>query len=184
MFSPSNSPESVVPTVHLERWIKLTWLFRAKGQRQTCQWSRQLARHETPQHPTETFPSVSPSKPREEIWLLSTAASGHKHCYPSSYICHKCPRWEIELLLQQFMFKRHHKFAYYAAPKTYDNEVLSVLKTFRSEKSVAYGHFKSNLPAFRSKITLLLKKHSYAHKQTQSQPLTQSATHPWQESTC
>lgn len=114
MFSPSNSPESVVPTVHLERWIKLTWLFQAKGQRQTCQWSRQLARHETPQHPSETFPSVSSSKPREEIWLLSTAASGHKHCYTSSYICHKCPRWEIE---QQFMFKCHHKFAYYAAPK-------------------------------------------------------------------
>lgn len=55
------------------RMNKLTWLFRAKGQRQTCRWSRQLARHETPQHPSQTlFSFCFPSLPLStDLPLLS-----------------------------------------------------------------------------------------------------------------
>lgn len=51
---------------------KLTWLFWAKGQKQTCQWLRQLARHKTPQ-----LPSVSPPVPKTEIWTFPSATTAH-----------------------------------------------------------------------------------------------------------
>lgn len=68
---------------------KLTWLFWAKGQRQTCQWSRPLARHKTPQYPSQTlfsfcFPSLPQSSDLNTFYWYQRR---HKHC---NFLCRLC----------------------------------------------------------------------------------------------
>lgn len=61
---------------------KLTRLFWANGQRQTCQWLRQLARHKTPQYPFQTsfsfgFPSVPLKRDRNTFSWYQSGLAGN-----------------------------------------------------------------------------------------------------------
>lgn len=71
-----------------------TWLVWAKRQRLTCQWSSQLARHKTPQHPSQTsFSFCFPFLPQNgEILILLfffCYQSGYKHSHSSCCLYHK-----------------------------------------------------------------------------------------------
>lgn len=144
---------------------KLTWLFWAEGQRQTCQWSRQLARPKTPQYPSQTlfsfcFPSLTQSRDQNTLYWYHCR---YKHCYFLRRLCCAINAYHNKLNYSHSLYVLitsqgcYSCLVCYLKPEGKRFSCSGVENLLPSEKGLTYGRTKSNLPAFRSRNRTAVK---------------------------